>query len=304
MAYRSSKGKGGYYKALRNISLDIRPGESVGLLGESGAGKSTVASAIMSLVEPPDKIMGEIIYNGKDVLKLTDKQLRHYRWNEAAMIFQAAMNSLDPVVTVGKSFEELLLDKQLARGRNHARELAKKLLHEMELPETICDMFPLELSGGMKQRVIIAMALATSPKILLLDEPTTALDAVTQFAVLSTLKKLKQSGKLQNLILITHDPSVHAFMVDRLIVMLKGVIVEDGPIEEVMTRPKHPYSQLLLGTLPLSPKRGSISEKLVDDSCPFTRYCPYVMQKCRDRMPKMYSVGEGQEAACYLYGGA
>jgi peptide/nickel transport system ATP-binding protein len=304
VAYRSSKGKGTYVKALRNISFDVRPGETLGLLGESGAGKSTVASAIMALVEQPDKITGEIIYGGRNVLKLRGKELRDYRWIEASMIFQAAMNSLDPVVTVGKSFDELLVDKGLARGKANARELAKKLLRDMDLSDKVCEMYPFELSGGMKQRVIIAMALATHPKILLLDEPTTALDSVTQFGVLSTLKILKRGGHLQNLILITHDPSVHAFMVDRLIVMLKGAIVEDGPTQEVMTRPKHPYTQLLLGALPLAPKRGSISDKSEDNACPFTRYCPYVMQKCRQRMPKLYPAGQEQSAACFLYGGA
>jgi peptide/nickel transport system ATP-binding protein len=217
--------------ACRDVQFDMRQGESVGLLGESGAGKSTVAYAVMGLIEPPNKVSGEVIYGGKNVLAMSQAELREYRWNQVAMIFQAAMNSLDPIATVGKNMDELILDKHVAGSKAEARELSKRLLNTVDLSEEVYKMYPFELSGGMKQRVIIAMALATNPKILILDEPTTALDTITQFSVLSTIKSLKEEGKVGGLMLISHDISVQAFMVDRILVMLKGLVVEDIPVK-------------------------------------------------------------------------
>jgi oligopeptide/dipeptide ABC transporter ATP-binding protein len=293
------------------VDFDAKPGESLGILGESGAGKSTVAYAIMGLIEPPNKATGDISYGGKNVLAMNEEELRRYRWNEVAMIFQAAMNSLDPVATVGKNMDELIRDKKVVSSKQEARELSKRLLSTVELSEEVYKMYPFELSGGMKQRVIIAMALVTNPKILILDEPTTALDTITQFSVLSTIKALKEEGKVGGILLISHDISVQAFMVDRLIIMLKGIVVEDGPVKDIVEGPKHPYSQVLTGFLKLeakaelnatAAKAKSTTMLSPDVGCPFASFCPYVMRKCKEEVPPLITIGERHRTACYLYG--
>jgi len=292
--------------ACRNVQFDTRVGESVGLLGESGAGKSTVAYAVMGLIEPPNKATGEIIYGGKNVLAMSQDELRSFRWNEVAMIFQAAMNSLDPIVTVGKNMDELVLDKGVVQNKQEARELSKKLLATVDLSEDVYKMYPFELSGGMKQRVIISMALATNPKILILDEPTTALDTITQFSVLSTIKSLKNEGRVGGLLLISHDISVQAFMVDRILIMLKGLVVEDAPIKTVMESAKHPYTQVLTEKLKIDTSKRSItssSTASIGNGCPFANYCPYVMSRCSDEVPPLITVAERHRVACFLFGG-
>ena len=292
--------------ACKDVQFSINHGENVGLLGESGAGKSTVAYAIMGLIEAPNIARGEIMYDGKNVLTMSQDELRHFRWNEVAMIFQAAMNSLDPVATVGKNMDELILDKKVVRGKEEAKQLSRKLLGTVDLSEDVYNMYPFELSGGMKQRVIIAMALTTNPKILILDEPTTALDTITQFSVLSTIKSLKNEGRVGSLLLISHDISVQAFMVDRILIMLKGLVIEDAPVREVMQDPKHPYAQVLTEKLKIdtsSRKPGeNFAQQASTGGCPFTNYCPYVMKKCMDEMPPLVTIGEKHRVACFLFG--
>ena len=292
--------------ACLNVQFDLRAGESVGLLGESGAGKSTVAYALMSLIEPPNVVSGEVLYGGRNVLKLSQRDLRKYRWNEIAMIFQAAMNSLDPIATVGKNIRELILDKKVTRNKAEAKKIALNRLELVGLSEDVYDMYPFELSGGMKQRVVIAMSLVTNPKILILDEPTTALDTMTQYSVLSTIKALKKEGRIGTIILISHDISVQAFMIDRLLVMLKGNVVEDAPIKTILANSKHPYSQVLTGKLKMSAAKKVGSGASVGSStttgCPFTSFCPYVMQKCYSEMPRLQTVDEDHKVACHLYG--
>ena len=292
--------------ACRSVDFRMLPRESIGLLGESGAGKSTVAYAVMGLIEPPNKTTGVINYGGRDVLKMSQDELRTFRWNEVAMIFQAAMNSLDPVATVGKNMDELILDKKVVQSKVEARQLSKRLLETVDLSEEVYRMYPFELSGGMKQRVIIAMALATNPKILILDEPTTALDTITQFSVLSTIKSLKDQGRLGGLILISHDISVQAFMVDRILIMLKGLVVEDAPIKTVMQDAKHPYTQVLTEKLKLDASRKAGSANVAaaaSRGCPFADYCPYVMNKCLEEIPPLVPIADGHRVACYLFGG-
>jgi peptide/nickel transport system ATP-binding protein len=291
--------------ACRDVQFDMGQGESIGLLGESGAGKSTVAYALMGLIEPPNKVTGEIACWGKDILTMDQAQLRDFRWNEVAMVFQAAMNSLDPVVTVGKNIDELLLDKGVTKTKGEAKRIALDLLRSMDLSDDVYKLYPFELSGGMKQRVIIAMALATHPKMLILDEPTTALDTITQFSVLSAIRELKREGLIGGTMLISHDVSVHAFMVDRILVFLKGILVEDAPMKDIVEAPKHPYAQVLNGHLKLPPGKhhsaatgtaGSANE------CPFVDTCPYAMPKCSESIPPLITVTKGHRVACYLYG--
>lgn len=291
--------------AAIGVQFDLKPGENIGLLGESGAGKSTVAYAMMGLIEPPNRVSGEVIYNGRNVLTFGPGDLRRYRWNEIAMIFQAAMNSLDPIATVGKNMIELILDKRCAPGKRAAKNLAVKLLDLVGLGDEVYGMYPFELSGGMKQRVIIAMSLVTNPKILILDEPTTALDTITQFSVLSTIKSLKAEGKIGTIMLISHDVSVQAFMVDRILVMLKGYVVEDAPTKTILGNAKHPYSQVLMGTLGLGGGKKVLSKTgsgtLASRGCPFSTFCPYVMQKCLEEMPPLKLVEDGHRVACHLF---
>ena len=295
-----------FVPACREVQFETKYGETIGLLGESGAGKSTVAYAVMGLIEPPNTATGEIIYGGKNVLSMSQNELRKFRWNQIAMIFQAAMNSLDPIVTVGKNMDELVLDKGVVGSKEEARQLSTKLLETVDLSPEVYKMYPFELSGGMKQRVIISMALATNPKVLILDEPTTALDTITQFSVLSTIKSLKKEGRVGGLMLISHDISVQAFMVDRVLIMLKGLVVEDAPVKTVMASPKHPYTQVLTEKLKIDSSKkstASLSATTPIGGCPFANYCPYVMSKCWDEVPPLVSIEENHRVACFLFGG-
>ena len=220
------------------------------------------------------------------------------------MIFQAAMNSLDPVATVGKNMDELILDKGVVHGKEEARQLSKKLLTTVGLSDQVYGMYPFELSGGMKQRVIISMALTTNPKILILDEPTTALDTITQFSVLSTIKSLKNQGRVGGLLLISHDISVQAFMVDRILIMLKGLVVEDAPIKQVMRDAKHPYTQVLTEKLKIESKESSATSQTPPaNGCPFANYCPFVMHRCWDEVPRLVTIADNHRVACFLFGG-
>ena len=222
------------------------------------------------------------------------------------MIFQAAMNSLDPIATVGKNIRELILDKKVTRNKAEAKKIALNRLELVGLSEDVYDMYPFELSGGMKQRVIIAMSLVTNPKILILDEPTTALDTMTQYSVLSMIKALKDDGRIGAIILISHDISVQAFMVDRLLVMLKGYIIEDAPMKTILENSKHPYSQVLTGKIKMDSGKKIRSSTSIGRSssvgCPFTGFCPYVMQKCYTEMPPLIQISENHRVACHLYG--
>jgi oligopeptide/dipeptide ABC transporter ATP-binding protein len=294
-----------FLPACRDVQFDLGYGESIGLLGESGAGKSTVAYAVMGLIEPPNVVKGEINYAGKNVLKMSREELQHFRWNEVAMVFQAAMNSLDPVVTVGKNMDELILDKRVVSGKRDAELLSKKLLATVDLSEEVYSMYPFELSGGMKQRVIISMALATNPKILILDEPTTALDTITQFSVLSTIKSLKKEKRLGSLLLVSHDISVQAFMVDRILIMLKGLVIEDAPVKILMEEGKHPYTQVLTEKLKIETTKKSATTPGAPpmNGCPFANYCPYVMSRCWDEVPPLVTISDRQRVACFLFGG-
>lgn len=304
VTYRQSGGR--KLEAVRQANFELGQGEVVGIVGESGAGKSTIGWGILGMIGPPHTCQGEVVVKGRNVLSMAESELREYRWKEVAMVFQSAMNSLDPVITVGKNMAQLLMDKRVVRSRKEARAFTSDLFRTVGLGEGVPDMYPFELSGGMKQRVSIAMALSTSPRILIADEATTALDTVTQFSVLALLGDLKKAGKIGGMILISHDLSVQAYMADRVIVMLQGRIVEVGSKEEVFKEPKHPYTKFLVGSLslesqPKGPGGGTGETTAAQEGCPFANACPSVMPRCREKFPGMTPISQTRSVTCYLY---
>lgn len=304
VTYRQSGGR--RLEAVKQANFELGQGEVLGIVGESGAGKSTIGWGILGMIGPPHLCHGDVIVKGRNVLSMGESELREYRWKDVAMVFQSAMNSLDPVITVGKNMVQLLMDKRVVRSKEEAREYTTNLFRTVGLAEVVPDMYPFELSGGMKQRVSIAMALSTNPRILIADEATTALDTVTQFSVLTLLGDLRKAGKIGGMILISHDLSVQAYMADRVIVMLQGRIVEVGSKEEVFKEPKHPYTQFLVGSLSMEKQlkravRVAGEGSTAPEGCPFTNACPNVMPRCREKFPEMTNLSQTRSVACYLH---
>lgn len=233
------------HKALEDISFDLYRGEVLGIVGESGAGKSTVGKAIMRLVDPPNISEGEITYGNRNILTMSDIRVNSIRWKKISMIFQASMNSLDPVSMVERNFISVMRDKIGIRDRKYMLSMTDKLLEDVGLDPSVKKRFPHELSGGMKQRVMVALALCANPEIVIADEPTTALDVVTEYRVLALLRKIiRKEGT--SMIYISHDlPSV-IFLADRLLIMEKGRIVEDGYVKDLINNPKNNYTRLLI----------------------------------------------------------
>ena len=304
---------GATLEAVKDVSFRLSRGEVLGIVGESGAGKSTIGWGILGMIEPPHLCRGEIVANrnGRNVLSMDQQELREYRWKDVAMVFQSAMNSLDPVITVGKNFVQLLVDKHVVRSKEEARARISELFKEVGLDEAVPGMYPFELSGGMKQRVSIAMALGTNPDILIADEPTTALDTITQFSVLNLLQDLKKRAKIGAMILISHDLSVQAYMVDRAMVMLQGRLIEAGSKTEIFKDPKHPYTQFLVNSLSMGQPTEKMTVQVAGGAaapisletvgCPFASACPSVMPRCRERFPEMTRLSETRTVACCLY---
>jgi oligopeptide/dipeptide ABC transporter ATP-binding protein len=304
VTYRQSGGR--RLEAVKQANFELGQGEVLGIVGESGAGKSTIGWGILGMIGPPHLCHGEVVVKGRNVLSMGEPELREYRWKDVAMVFQSAMNSLDPVITVGKNMAQLLMDKHVVRSKDEARAYTTNLFRTVGLAEVVTDMYPFELSGGMKQRVSIAMALSTNPLILIADEATTALDTVTQFSVLTLLGDLRKAGKIGGMILISHDLSVQAYMADRVIVMLQGRIVEVGSKEEVFKEPKHPYTQFLVGSLSMERQlkgaaRGAGESSSASEGCPFTNACPNMMPRCREKFPEMTRLSQTRSVACYLH---
>jgi oligopeptide/dipeptide ABC transporter ATP-binding protein len=307
--------RGGLVRAVDDVSFYLDRGELLGLVGESGCGKSMTALSIMRLVPPPGRsIGGEIRFAGRDLLKFSNAEMREVRGNDIAMIFQDPMTSLNPVFTVGEQIAEAL---RLHRGlsRKEARKAAVAAMREVAIPDSQlrADDYPHQLSGGMRQRVMIAMALACDPKMLIADEPTTALDVTIQAQMLELLNNLRKNRDLA-VLLITHDLGVVAEVADRVCVMYTGKIVEESPVEELFARPKHPYTEGLMRSVPkltkedvVRPERLQTIEGVVPPptnlppGCHFEPRCPYRMPRCREGEIPLYSVGEGVSARCVLY---
>jgi oligopeptide transport system ATP-binding protein len=303
----------GVVKAVDGVSFHLMPGETLGLVGESGCGKSITALSIMRLIpSPPGKIVsGEIIFEGEDILRMNDDEMRSIRGRKIAMIFQEPMTSLNPVLTINRQISEAL-ELHLGMSKQQARQRAIELLKMVGIPnaEQRVDQYPHQFSGGMRQRVMIAMALSCNPSLLIADEPTTALDVTIQAQILDLIRTLQHEHNTA-LILITHDLGVVAGMSDRINVMYAGHIVETAPTEELFENPKHPYTVGLLNSIPrldaprkerLNPIRG-FPPDLIDlpDMCPFVPRCDFAREKCSEKNPPLFDVNPVHRSACWYW---
>jgi oligopeptide/dipeptide ABC transporter ATP-binding protein len=296
-------------KAVDEVSFEIRAGETLGLVGESGSGKSVTALSIMRLVQAPGRIAGgQILFKGRDLLTLPERDMRRVRGAEISLIFQEPMTALNPVFTIGDQIGEALLVHGLTT-RRHARSRAIELLEAVRIPSAEARVrdYPHQLSGGMRQRVLIAMAIACKPSLVVADEPTTALDVTIQAEILDLLREMKKTLNL-SLLLITHDLGVVAETADRVAIMYAGRIVEHGPVRSIFRSPQHPYTRGLLASLPggqrgqrLRAIEGSVPVLgAFPPGCAFHPRCPDRFEPCDGAPPAEYTVGEGHHARCYL----
>ncbi|WP_042667201.1 ABC transporter ATP-binding protein [Desulfurococcus amylolyticus] len=299
----------GMVRAVDDVSFTLNKGESLGIAGESGCGKSTLAYSLIRLVPPPGKITGgQIIFKGKNVLEMSEEEFRReVRWKGISMVFQGAMNALNPVYTVGDQIAEVLMLHQ-GYSKKEALETAAKMLQMVGIDPKRLKSYPHELSGGMKQRVVIAMALALNPPIVIADEPTTALDVVVQAQIMNLLKRLKKELGL-SIILISHDLSLIAEIADKIAIMYGGEIIEYGPSEVIYNRPMHPYTIGLLGSIPRL--HGELRDLTwipgfppdlanPPPGCRFMPRCPKAFNKCSEK-PPLVEVEPGHYVKCWLY---
>jgi peptide/nickel transport system ATP-binding protein len=304
----------GVVKAVNDVSFSIREGETVCVVGESGCGKSVTALSLMRLIQsPPGKIEGgEIIFDGRDVLKLSETEMRKIRGNEIGMVFQEPMTSLNPVLTIGEQIMEPLMVHKLM-NKKEAWNKAVELIKQVGIPraEQIMTSYPHELSGGMRQRIMIAIALSCDPKLLIADEPTTALDVTIQAQILDLLRKIKQERNMA-LMLITHDLGIVAEMADYVVVMYAGKVIEEAPVKELFKNPKHPYTRGLLKAKPIIGQRkerldtipGQVPNPIgLGDYCYFSDRCEFAMEVCRQQIPQLTADEKGHKVACWLYEG-
>jgi peptide/nickel transport system ATP-binding protein len=299
---------GGAVIAANAVNLYVKQGEIVGLVGESGCGKTTVAMSILQMVSAPGRIVaGEIKIEGKNIVNLPERELRKIRWAKLALIPQGAMNSLNPVTKIREQMEDGITAHEKIRGAA-LREKVFKLLNDVGLPERVYNMFPHELSGGMKQRVCIAMAVSLHPAVIVADEPTSALDVVVQRVVAQTLLDIKTRMGV-SMIMIGHDMGLQAQMVDRVAVMYAGNLVEVGPVGSIFEHPYHPYTQLLIDAIPSTKQKKplKVTEGLTHDlrnpppGCCFQFRCPFVTDVCRPKPPEFKQMAPDHFVACVLY---
>ncbi|SHI18134.1 ABC transporter ATP-binding protein [Clostridium intestinale] len=301
----------GEVKAVRGVSFSLGKGEALGIVGESGSGKSVTMMSIMKLLQENGKVVGgEVNFDGKNIKDMPEKEMEKIRGNDIGMIFQDPMTSLNPVFTVGQQLTEPLI-KHRKISKKEAEKLAVEMLNLVGIPspEQRMKQYPHEFSGGMRQRVMIAMALICDPKFLIADEPTTALDVTIQAQILELMKKLKNELGTA-IILITHDLGVVADVCDRINVMYGGIIVESGDVRDIFYRARHPYTWGLLGSVPnpkeiirekLKPIEGQPPDLLNPPvGCPFAARCEYAMKLCIEKQPPLLKIGEGHSAACWL----
>jgi peptide/nickel transport system ATP-binding protein len=303
----------GVNRAVDGLSFHVNAGETIAIVGESGCGKSVTSMSILRLIpEPPGKIAGEVIFQGKDLLKLSDREMRAIRGNDVSMIFQEPMTSLNPVLTVGRQIGETLrLHQGLSKQQAEQRSIEMLKLVGIPAPERRVREYPHQLSGGMRQRVMIAMALACNPKLLIADEPTTALDVTIQAQILDLMRDLKHRVGAA-IVLITHDLGVVAEVAERVIVMYAGRKVEEAGVVDLFADPKHPYTQGLLGAVPklgssLTGEETRLAEipglvpslKTKIEGCVFASRCPKATDLCRAVPPALEAKAPNHVAACH-----
>lgn len=296
--------------ALNGVSLHVDEGETLGLVGETGAGKTTLAKGILRLIQtPPGKIVnGKVYFDGKDILAMSDHDLHQVRGNAISMVFQDPMTSLNPVMTVGEQIEEVIAVHNDNLSKEEIRERAIAMLKRVGISADRIDEYPHQFSGGMKQRVIIAIALACNPKLLLADEPTTALDVTIQAQVLDMIRKLKTEMNTA-MILISHDLGVVAQTCDRVAIIYAGRIVETGNLRDIYKNPKHPYTIGLLDSIPsltkdakrLKPIKGLMPDPTaLPPGCPFAPRCNYATAACSEAVPELADRGNGHLVRCIM----
>ena len=301
----------GVVKALNGVNIHIGVGETLGLVGVTGAGKTTLAKGIMRLIpNPPGKILGgEVIFEGQDLLKLSTNGMEAIRGRDISMIFQDPMTSLNPVLTVGEQIMEVIENHNTSLSRQEARKWAENMLERVGIPAERFGEYPHQFSGGMKQRVVIAIALACNPKLLIADEPTTALDVTIQAQVLEMIYKLKSENNT-SMILITHDLGVVAQNCDYVAIIYAGEVVEYGTLREIYKDTKHPYTEGLFGSIPSltsDVKRLQAIDGMMPDptklpeGCVFCERCKYAVPECSKTHPGMVTVGGTHQVRCIRY---
>ena len=298
-------------EAVRGVSFQVQTGDILGIVGESGSGKSVLMKSVMNILPENAKIdSGKIYFDGKDISDLSPKEMRKIKGKEIAMVFQDPMTALNPLKKVGAHIVEVLV-RHKGVTKKVAKQMSIDVLRDVGIPtpEKRVDQYPHEFSGGMRQRVLIAMALSCSPKLLIADEPTTAVDVTIQAQILELLKKLKQENNM-SIILITHDLGVVASLCNRIEVIYGGLIMEEGLTEEIFYKTKHPYTKALLNSIPkvqgdekirLEPIKGSAPSLLnPPKGCPFAERCEFAIPKCFNEMPEYKKFSETHKAMCFL----
>ena len=300
----------GTARAVNDLNLTLYEGERFGLVGESGSGKTTTILGLLRLIEEPGRIVsGQVFMDDVDLLRLSDEEMRQVRLARIAMVPQGAMNSLNPVVRIGDQMRWTILEHEPETDRAQADERVDELLQTVGLATSVAKLYPHELSGGMKQRVCVAIAISLGPQLILADEPTSALDVVVQRQIMQTLRSLQQRMNA-TVLLVGHDMGLMAQFVERIGIMYGGRLVEVGTVEEIFRNPKHPYTQLLIASIPSFETRGSfkgipgagVSLLNPPSGCLFHPRCPSAMVECSSRIPALVQAqGSAHTAACLLY---
>ena len=303
----------GIVRAVNGVSFGVAERETLGIVGESGSGKSVAALALMRLLpQPPARVSARgVRFGGIDLFSIEERAMRHYRGGRLAMVFQDPMTSLDPVLTIEQQITEMLVAHKVC-GRRETRERARALLDMVGIPEahTRLDAYPDELSGGMRQRVLIAMALSCGPELLIADEPTTALDVTVQDQILELMRRLKRELGMAT-IWISHDLGTVAGLADRVLIMYAGRIMEEAPVGELYRNPRHPYTRALLRSIPRLDGGRSTTLHAIEgmppdlvaypEGCPFHARCPLADDLCRERRPELETVGPRHRVACWRH---